>query len=142
MRTEQPALSVVVTMYDEEEVMPMFFERMRPFLNGLGTSYELVVVDDGSRDRTAALLLEAARDWPQLRIVRLLRNSGHDRRRSAGSAGGDRGVPCGGAGAGCRCGVRRSVGPVERHLGEADDRADVLPVDVPARGRGDPVRRR
>jgi polyisoprenyl-phosphate glycosyltransferase len=84
MRTEQPALSVVVPMYDEEEVLPMFFERMRPFLNGLGTSYELVVVDDGSRDRTAALLLEAARDWPQLRIVRLLRNSGHQAALSAG----------------------------------------------------------
>jgi glycosyltransferase involved in cell wall biosynthesis len=84
MRTEQPALSVVVPMYDEEEVLPMFFERMRPFLNGLGTSYELVVVDDGSRDRTATLLLEAARDWPQLRIVRLLRNSGHQAALSAG----------------------------------------------------------
>jgi glycosyltransferase involved in cell wall biosynthesis len=65
-------------------VLPMFFERMRPFLNGLGTSYELVVVDDGSRDRTAALLLEAAKDWPQLRIVRLLRNSGHQAALSAG----------------------------------------------------------
>ncbi len=54
-------------MYDEEEVLPMFFARMRPLLDGLGISYELVVVDDGSRDKTAALLLEVAKDWPQLR---------------------------------------------------------------------------
>jgi dolichol-phosphate mannosyltransferase len=84
MRTDQPVLSVVVPMYDEEEVLPMFFERMHPLLDGLGVSYELVVVDDGSRDKTAALLLEAARDWPQLRVVRLLRNSGHQAAQSAG----------------------------------------------------------
>ena len=49
-------LSVVVPMYDEEDVLPIFFERMRPLLDGLGISYELLVVDDGSRDRTADLL--------------------------------------------------------------------------------------
>ncbi|TCC58069.1 glycosyltransferase [Kribbella pittospori] len=84
MRTEQSVLSVVVPMYDEEEVLPLFLERMHPLLDGLGISYELIVVDDGSRDRTATLLLEAARDWPQLRIVRLLRNSGHQAALSAG----------------------------------------------------------
>jgi len=71
-------------MYDEEEVLPMFFARMRPLLDGLGISYELVVVDDGSRDGTAALLFEAAKDWAQLRVVRLLRNSGHQAAQSAG----------------------------------------------------------
>ncbi|MEU4608644.1 glycosyltransferase, partial [Kribbella sp. NPDC023972] len=84
MGTEQPVLSVVVPMYDEEEVLPIFFERMHPLLDGLGIGYELLVVDDGSRDRTAALLLEAARVWPQLRVVRLLRNSGHQAAQSAG----------------------------------------------------------
>ncbi|MFI6827248.1 glycosyltransferase family 2 protein [Kribbella sp. NPDC050241] len=84
MRTDQPVLSVVVPMYDEEDVLPMFFERMHPLLDGLGVPYELVVVDDGSRDGTATLLLEAAKDWPQLRVVRLLRNSGHQAAQSAG----------------------------------------------------------
>ena len=84
MRTDQPALSVVVPMYDEEEVLPMFFARMRPLLDGLGISYELIVVDDGSRDRTATLLLEAAKDWAELRVIRLLRNSGHQAAQSAG----------------------------------------------------------
>ena len=82
--TEDPELSVVVPMYDEEEVLPIFFERMHPLLDGLGISYEVLVVDDGSRDETAALLLEAAEDWPQLRVVRLLRNSGHQAAQSAG----------------------------------------------------------
>ena len=79
-----PELSVVVPMYDEEEVLPIFFERMHPLLDGLGITYELLAVDDGSRDRTAALLLEAAKDWKELRVVRLLRNSGHQAAQSAG----------------------------------------------------------
>ncbi|TWD73206.1 dolichol-phosphate mannosyltransferase [Kribbella amoyensis] len=84
MRDTDPELSVVVPMYDEQEVVPMFFARMRPLLDGLGPSYELLVVDDGSRDATASLLLAAADDWPQLRLVRLLRNSGHQAALSAG----------------------------------------------------------
>jgi hypothetical protein len=71
-------------MYDEEDVLPIFVERMRPVLDSLGISYELVVVDDGSRDQTAALLTAAARDWHELRLVRLLRNSGHQAALSAG----------------------------------------------------------
>jgi dolichol-phosphate mannosyltransferase len=84
MRDTAPELSVVVPMYDEEEVLPIFFDRMHPLLDGLGVDYELLVVDDGSRDKTAALLLAAAEDWPQLRVVRLLRNSGHQAAQSAG----------------------------------------------------------
>jgi dolichol-phosphate mannosyltransferase len=82
--TRQPILSVVVPMYDEEDVLPIFVERMRPVLDSLRISYELVVVDDGSRDQTVALLTVAARDWPELRLVRLLRNSGHQAALSAG----------------------------------------------------------
>jgi polyisoprenyl-phosphate glycosyltransferase len=84
MRADQPVLSVVVPMYDEEEVLPLFFERMHPLLDSLGVGYELLVVDDGSRDKTATLLLEAAEGWPQLRVIRLLRNSGHQAAQSAG----------------------------------------------------------
>jgi len=82
--TRQPMLSVVVPMYDEEDVLPIFFERMRPLLDGLGITYELLVVDDGSRDRTAELLTAATVEWPELRLVRLLRNSGHQAALSAG----------------------------------------------------------
>src|SRR4051812_16992782 len=84
MRDPDLELSVVVPMYDEEEVLPIFFERMRPLLDGLGVRYEVLVVDDGSRDATASLLLAAAIDWPELRLVRLLRNSGHQAALSAG----------------------------------------------------------
>ncbi len=84
MPEAEPELSVVVPMYDEEAVLPIFFERVRPLLDGLGIDYELLVVDDGSRDGTASLLLADAVDWPELRLVRLLRNSGHQAALSAG----------------------------------------------------------
>jgi len=79
-----PLLTVVVPMYDEEAVLPIFFETIRPVLDGLSVDYELLVVDDGSRDGTADLLVAAAESWPQLRLVRLLRNSGHQAALSAG----------------------------------------------------------
>jgi glycosyltransferase involved in cell wall biosynthesis len=80
----EPDLSVVVPMYDEEAVIPLFAARLRPVLDALGRSYEVVVVDDGSRDTTPALLEKARRDWPQLRVIRLRANSGHQAALSAG----------------------------------------------------------
>jgi len=57
---------------------------VRPVLDALGEPYEVVAVDDGSRDSTPVLLLKESRDWPQLRIVRLRANAGHQAALSAG----------------------------------------------------------
>jgi glycosyltransferase involved in cell wall biosynthesis len=81
-----PTLTVVVPMYDEEAVLPLFAERLRPVLDGLGETYEVLVVDDGSRDTTPILLLREQRGWPQLRVVRLRANAGHQAALSAGLA--------------------------------------------------------
>jgi dolichol-phosphate mannosyltransferase len=77
-------LSVVVPMYNEEQVLPLFAERLRPVLDGLDHPYEVLVVDDGSADLTPALLLGLRRTWPELRVVRLRMNSGHQAALSAG----------------------------------------------------------
>ena len=77
-------LSVVVPMYDEEDVLPLFVERLQPVLDGLDVDYEVLAVDDGSRDATPVLLERARRAWPQLRVVRLRANSGHQAALSAG----------------------------------------------------------
>lgn len=84
-------LSVVIPMYNEQEVLPLLVERLRPILDDLETTYEVVAVDDGSSDLTAALLLRYHREWPQLRVVRLRANAGHQAAISAGlaRAGGD-----------------------------------------------------
>ncbi|GAA2596452.1 glycosyltransferase family 2 protein [Winogradskya consettensis] len=77
-------LSVVVPMYNEEAVIPALVERLRPALDGLGVSYEVVAVDDGSADRTAQLLFENGRTWPELRLIKLRHNSGHQAALTAG----------------------------------------------------------
>ena len=81
-----PELSVVIPMYDEEDVLPLLVERLRPLLDGLGTSYEVLAVDDGSRDGTPVLLQRYRHAWPQLRLLRLRANAGHQAAISAGLA--------------------------------------------------------
>ncbi|MEU2390734.1 glycosyltransferase family 2 protein [Streptomyces sp. NPDC007369] len=77
-------LSVIVPMYNEEEALPALVARLRPVLEGTGAAYEVVAVDDGSTDRTAELLEKFRTDWPELRIVRLRGNSGHQAALRAG----------------------------------------------------------
>jgi polyisoprenyl-phosphate glycosyltransferase len=79
-----PVLSVVIPMYNEVDVLPLLVGRLRPVLDGLGDGYEVLAVDDGSTDTTAAQLLGIRRTWPQLRVVRLRRNSGHQAALTAG----------------------------------------------------------
>jgi len=51
-----PQVSVVVPVYNEEAVLPALFERLYSALDALGVRYEVIFVNDGSRDRSAALL--------------------------------------------------------------------------------------
>jgi dolichol-phosphate mannosyltransferase len=71
-------------MFNEEAVIPAFVDRLRPVLDGLDLSYEVVAVDDGSADTTATLLFEQGRTWPELRLVKLRKNSGHQAALTAG----------------------------------------------------------
>ncbi|GAA4359014.1 glycosyltransferase family 2 protein [Angustibacter luteus] len=79
-------LSVVVPVYDEAEVLPLFTEQLRPVLDDIGETYEVLVVDDGSKDATPVLLERIRREWPAVRVVRLRANSGHQAALSAGLA--------------------------------------------------------
>ncbi|MEU6087387.1 glycosyltransferase family 2 protein [Streptomyces sp. NPDC047085] len=77
-------LSVVIPMYNEAEALPALVSRLRPVLEGLAVPYELVAVDDGSTDGTAELLAAFRLGWPELRVIRLRRNSGHQAALTAG----------------------------------------------------------
>lgn len=79
-------LSVVVPVYNEEDVLPLLAQRLRPVLDGLATPYEVVAVDDGSTDASAVVLQRIRHDWPQLRVIRLRANAGHQAAISAGLA--------------------------------------------------------
>ncbi len=82
-------LSVVAPMYDEESTAEAFYERVCGALEGV--PFELVVVDDGSRDRTPEVLDRLAQNDPRVRVVFLSRNFGHQTAITAGldHAGGD-----------------------------------------------------
>ena len=60
-----PRLSVVIPVYDEEAVLPALFARLYAALDALGCSYEVVFVNDGSRDRSAGLLREQFQRRPE-----------------------------------------------------------------------------
>jgi undecaprenyl-phosphate 4-deoxy-4-formamido-L-arabinose transferase len=72
-----PVVSVVIPVYDEEEGLPLLFERLYPALDALDRPYEIVFVDDGSRDRSVAVLREQFQRRPDVtRVVVLARNAG------------------------------------------------------------------
>lgn len=77
-------LSVVVPMFNEEAVLPLLAQRLRGVLDSLAEPYEVVAVDDGSTDATGVALRELRYGWPQLRVLRLRRNSGHQAALVAG----------------------------------------------------------
>ncbi|HYN28507.1 MAG TPA: glycosyltransferase [Dermatophilaceae bacterium] len=79
-------LSLVLPMYNEEAVLPLLVRRLRPVADGLGVTYEVLCVDDGSTDSTPVLLQRLRRTWPQVRVVRLRANAGHQAAISAGLA--------------------------------------------------------
>jgi undecaprenyl-phosphate 4-deoxy-4-formamido-L-arabinose transferase len=72
-----PDVSVVIPVYNEEDGLPLLFERLYPALDALRRSYEVVFVDDGSSDRSVALLREQFQRRPDVtRVVVLARNAG------------------------------------------------------------------
>ena len=79
-----PELSVVVPLFNEEESLPLLVERLLTSLRPLGRSFELVLVDDGSSDRTAAVLRQQASAVPELVAVLLRRNYGQTAAMAAG----------------------------------------------------------
>ncbi|MEO6194859.1 MAG: glycosyltransferase [Thermoanaerobaculia bacterium] len=71
-----PYLSVVVPVYNEEANLPELLDRLTGTLAPLGRPYEIVLVNDGSRDRSLPLLREAAARDPHLVVVDFNRNYG------------------------------------------------------------------
>lgn len=77
-------LSLVVPMYNEEEGLSTFLDRVVPHVEPLTEDYEIVCVNDGSSDRTVALLKEARKTNPRIKIIDLTRNFGKEAALTAG----------------------------------------------------------
>ena len=76
--------SLVIPAYNEAEVLPLLHERLTAVMGGLGEPYEILVVDDGSRDRTPELLAEIATRDEHVKFLSLARNFGHQVALTAG----------------------------------------------------------
>ncbi len=72
MNTEK--ISIVIPVYNEEQVLERLFERLVPVMEQMERDYEIVLVDDGSSDRSLEILLRHAGD--RIRVVELTRNYG------------------------------------------------------------------
>jgi glycosyltransferase involved in cell wall biosynthesis len=77
-------ISVVVPVYNEEENLPVLIPQIAEVLGPLGKTYEMIFVDDGSKDRSRRILKEMAVRYPQIRVLGFKKNCGET---AAGAAG-------------------------------------------------------
>lgn len=80
----EPDVSIVVPIYNEVDNLPDLVDRIDQALRPTGRAFELIAVDDGSRDDSAAMLTRLAADRPWLRPVLLARNYGQSSALQAG----------------------------------------------------------
>ena len=92
---EPPQLSVVIPLYNEEENVRPLLDELFGELVKLSRSFEVICIDDGSRDKTFSVLQAIAQERPQLRVIRFRLNFGQTAAMSAGieAAQGDVIVP-------------------------------------------------
>ena len=83
-RPDPLLLSIVIPMYNEEEVMPILRPRLTALLDRMAMPVEVVLVNDGSRDLTLKYLHEWALGDRRIRVVSLARNFGHQAALTAG----------------------------------------------------------
>jgi glycosyltransferase involved in cell wall biosynthesis len=77
MKNSEPIeISVVAPVYNEEGNLPFLIPKLAEVLKGLGRSYEMIFVDDGSSDGSRRILKEMASQYPFIRILRLKENRG------------------------------------------------------------------
>jgi glycosyltransferase involved in cell wall biosynthesis len=77
-------LSVVIPVFNEEGSVGELARRLTAVLAGMGTTWEVIFVDDGSRDGTADIIREANRQDPRVKLVRFRRNFGQTAALAAG----------------------------------------------------------
>ena len=155
MSSHNPIISVIIPCYNEEEVLLHCHSRLMQVFEGTpADEYELIYVNDGSSDRTEEILRLIHRSFPQVGVVMLSRNFGHQAAvtagltaakgdcvviidsRLAGSTGSH--LANGGAVArGLRGRLRRSRDTRGRERVQVVERAGLLPLDQQALRCGD-----
>lgn len=81
----RPRFSIVVPIWNEEQVIPVLYARVRDTMESTGETWEMICVNDGSKDHSLALLLEARAADPRVKILNFSRNFGHQIAITAGA---------------------------------------------------------
>lgn len=77
-------ISIVIPCFNEQEALPVFYKTITPILENFETNYELVFVDDGSKDNTAAIMKNLAKENKNVKYVIFSRNFGKEAAMFAG----------------------------------------------------------
>lgn len=81
---EKILCSVIVPMYNEEEVIPETYRRLTKVMDDINESYEIIFINDGSRDNTKAMLSELCKTDKRVKMIDFARNFGHQIAITAG----------------------------------------------------------
>ena len=73
---DKPYISIVIPVYNEELNLPPLMERLYPVMQQIGKPFEIIFTDDGSRDRSLAILREMAEKFPEVRVIEFNGNFG------------------------------------------------------------------
>jgi glycosyltransferase involved in cell wall biosynthesis len=84
MQNKAPFISIVVPCYNEAGVIDVFLQEMFAVLERLGRDFEIVFVNDGSRDNTLDVLIEKSKAHDDIRVLNLARNFGKEAALTAG----------------------------------------------------------
>lgn len=79
-----PVFSIVAPCYNEEENIPLLYERVKGVMDDIGEEWELILINDGSRDRTFEVMLDYHRRDPRVKLINFARNFGHQTAVTAG----------------------------------------------------------
>ncbi|MFZ9859295.1 MAG: glycosyltransferase family 2 protein [Roseiflexaceae bacterium] len=82
---QKPIISVVAPVYDEEVLLPEFYRRVVSAIEQLGVPFEIVLVNDGSHDRSGAIMDELHAQDPRVKVLHFSRNFGHQIAITAGT---------------------------------------------------------
>jgi dolichol-phosphate mannosyltransferase len=82
--TDKIIFSIIAPVFNESASLPEFYRRISASMEALGEPWELVVIDDGSRDNSAEIMRDLARKDPHVRPVIFARNFGHQLAVTAG----------------------------------------------------------
>ncbi len=82
--TERLTYSIVAPVYNEEVTLPVFYQRIADVMSGTGESWELILINDGSRDNSLAVMHGISKKDEHVKIIHFARNFGHQTAVTAG----------------------------------------------------------